>query len=217
MNANDLLFLLVNSYTGGGTNDTTFSDPSGWTRITATAYVNQFFSNNGMVGLWWKRAAGTEGGTTVSVVRGGTTTEVFQGQVYRVSGAETVGNPWDDVQVNNTAGGTVTVGWLSTTVLAPERTMLALVVNTANANLTSMTATYTSVGRDGTALGSTSSVEAFWDPDVTSAQSADAQGGAPNGWATVHLSIKPYVIPWPDPTYHDTATLRVGMSALRNR
>lgn len=219
--ANDVLFLLANSYTGAGANNTTFTDPGGWTRVTATAYTNQFFANNGMVGLWWLRATGGESGT-VTLVRGGTTTEVFQAQVYRVSGAETTGNPWDQVVVNAASGGGANLSWPAVTVLGAQRTLLAVYVNGANANIGTVTASdlslYTSLGRDGTALGSTSSVEAWYDSGVASAQQADSTGGGSvNGWATVHISLTPVSVPWPDPAYHDPATLRVVQSGYRNR
>lgn len=188
--ANDIEILWVNSYTGAGSNNTTFTDPVGWTRITATAYVNQFFANNGMMGLWWRRAAGGETGT-VSCVRGGTTTNTYHGQLFRISGCVATGNPYDAFTAfTGSAGASIT--YSSVTAAGNERTLLALAVTVTNAAI-ALPSGYTSMVRDGTALGATSSLEAFYLANVTSGaySSSSATGGGTNGSGSVHLAFAP--------------------------
>lgn len=188
--ANDIEILFANSYTGAGSNNTTYTDPVGWTRITATAYVNQFFANNGMLGLWWRRAAGGESGT-VSLVRGGTTSNVFHAQLYRISGCITSGNPYDAFTVFTGSGG-ASITYSSVTAAGNERTLLALAVTITNAAIT-LPSGYSTLVRDGTASGATSSLEAFHLANqlAGSYSSSSASGGGTNGSGSVHLAFAP--------------------------
>lgn len=188
--ANDIELLWANSYTGAGSNNTTFTDPATWTRITATAYVNQFFANNGMMGLWWRRAAGGESGT-VSLVRGGTTTALFHAQLYRISGCTISGNPYDAFTAfSGSAGASIT--YSSVTAAGNERTIVALAVTVTNAAI-ALPSGYTSMVRDGTATGATSSLEAFYLANQLAGaySSSSATGGGTNGSGSVHLAFAP--------------------------
>jgi hypothetical protein len=191
ISANDIEILWVNSYTGGGANNTTFTDPSGWTRITATAYVNQFFANNGMMGLWWRRAAGGESGT-VSVVRGGQTTHLYHGQLFLISGCVTTGNPYDAFTVFTGSGGAA-ITYSSVTASSPgSRTLLALAATVTNSAIT-LPSGYTTLVRDGTALDAGGSLEAFHLANVAagSYSSSSAAGGGTEGSGSVHLAFAP--------------------------
>jgi hypothetical protein len=201
--ANDILILVANSFTGGGSNNTTFTDPSGWTRLdTNQAYVNQFFAENGKVGVWWKRAAGGESGT-VSVVRGGTTTEVFHAQIYRFSGMIATGSPVRGQAEFSTAG--TSASFSSLGVLSGDL-IVGIAVNALSLGISPVvgtgSVTYTERAEDATSLGSDSDLELF-------TRSAPADGsyiadGSPesasvSGWWTMHLGLIPVGAPPPPP------------------
>lgn len=190
--ANDIEFYVANSYTGAGSNNTTFTDPTGFTLITKTAYVNQFFANNGMLGVWWRRAAGGETGT-VNCVRGGTTTNVFQAQIYRISGCVATGNPYDAFTFFTGSGGT-SISYSSVTAAGNERTLLGVAVSITNGAI-ALPSGYTSMVRDGTALGATSSLEAFYLANqlAGSYSSSSATGGGTNGSGSIHIAFAPVV------------------------
>ena len=104
------------------------STPSGYTQIFQTG-TPASGTIDGRIGYFWKRAAGGETSVTITRPTGADTGNdtAFGGQSYRITGAETTGNPWDDAQAYGpTLSSDRTGTYTAVTVSGAERTLLAI-------------------------------------------------------------------------------------------
>jgi hypothetical protein len=98
----------------------TIATPSGWTQAYQGEFLDSTLAKYSRAALFWKRAAGTEDGTTVTVTHNGTTGSgtVFYGQVWRIYNCYTSGNWYDDVQAWVTGDGNTTISAAAATINA---------------------------------------------------------------------------------------------------
>lgn len=197
--ANDIVFILVGTHGATTLNDAVYVAPAGFeiaaqaTKRTSTGTVR------GRVALMWQRAAGGESGTvTVETTQtcGTANNCALHTQMYRITGAVTTGDPWDDIQTTDeTAGapGSATLTWLEVTVSGTERTLLAFVSQgdeTPGAGTPTGYAA-TIAGDFLTALVPDSQLVLFDLQDTSTDGAVTGTGGEANGWRTFHLSIAP--------------------------
>jgi len=175
------------------------STPAGYTQIAETG-TPASGTIDGRIGYFWKRAVGGE--TTVTITRptmgGGSASDTgndtcFAGQSYRITGANTTGNPWDGAVFNGPSTST-TVTYSAVTVSAAERTLLAIQAIQDNVATATPPSTYTVVGAaDNGVTGTDYGFAAYYksnvssDGSVTNTVSTLAQGY----WGSLHISFRP--------------------------
>lgn len=195
--ANDILILVAIHYTSV-TNPTSWSAPTtGWTSIV-DSLINRPVDGiaNGRIGVWWKRAAGGESGTVTVTQSGGTTgaSTVTFAQIYRLTGCETSGNPWDGAVFKTAASGSGTTATFDTvTISGSERTIVGFYLagdNIATATPTGYAAT---LAADTTATGSDAELQTFTKTNTSTDGSVTSATGLATSisWGTVHITFKP--------------------------
>lgn len=187
--ANDIIWLLAISHqpVSIGVIDL----PSGFTQVAQGTYQNSAPANQGRAALFWKRAAGGESGT-VTVSRTGDTgvDGVFFAQMYKQSGCNTSGDPYD--AVTPTYGpGNATVQYGSVTVGGSERTLLAFIAQADNASTVDPPSTYSGLVNDVTSSGTDAELLLCYKQNVSTDGSTTSTGGETEGWTTFHVSVAP--------------------------
>lgn len=95
VNAGDLLIVL---FASDGPSTSTIATPAGWTQL-----MTNNNSNSNWLSAYMKKAAGTEGGTTVDFVTAAV--EAAAAQVYRITGWRDSGTLANDVEIGVVAPG----------------------------------------------------------------------------------------------------------------
>lgn len=199
--ANDVVFLLAGFYaSAGGTVPTAITwpsadanFPSGWTPVNEVATKNAAGTATGIAGWAWSRAAGSVGGgVSYSISANGTTgaNSSSLGQIFKIGGCVTSGNPYEDAQVNN-PNYTSTVDWPAASMnRSTGGTSVIMLWNTDNVNIGNP-ASWTALVSNATTQGLDSGLDVdYRQPGATGTYDpANGTMGANNnlGWAAYHV------------------------------
>lgn len=199
--ANDVVFLVALFYASGGgtvptaitwpTADANF--PTGWTPVNVSATKDSGGTATGIAGWAWSRAAGSVGGGVSYSISGNGTAGANSsslGQIIKIGGCVTSGDPYEDAQVNN-PNYTSTVDWPAATMnRSTGGTSVIILQNTDNVNIGNP-ASWTALVSNATTQGLDSGLDVdYRQPGATGTYDpADGSMGANNnlGWVTHHI------------------------------
>lgn len=185
--ANDIVLLVVESYQPSSPG--AVSTPAGWTLLGNSPLI----TGSHQAYVFWRRATGALSGT-VTVTRTGTTgnSTVFYAQMYRITGCETSGNPFDGYMSDLYSAGT-TPAYPAQPAIGEERRLVALWCNANNVLGTTPTG-YTALAGDTTTTGADGGLQLFHKTDARNANTAASQTTAVAvSCATFQISFKPPV------------------------
>lgn len=191
--ANDILVLAACPHAAGTTSPpTAITWPSLFVQGGLLALKDATGAQTGCFGWAWARAAGGETGTRSISYNG--TGDSCTSQAFKIPGAVTSGDPWEDLQSNN-PNYTTAVTWPSATMTLSSGGLSFLLWGVAD-NLTStVPAGWTSSSANGTTTGSDTEVDSrYRQPGATGTYSpagftlsAPGAGSGAYGWANFHI------------------------------
>jgi hypothetical protein len=160
--ANDIVILEVVKYDGTAT--ATIGTPAGFTLITSQILLDSAFTQVGLVSWFYRRATGALSGTVTVTCTGGTgNATIALGQMYRVTGCATTGNPFDNFigNHNGVVTGSEAVKWSAFKEYHSAEQLPILLAAGAGAGLTQPPATPTGVTATTAADSTTTGADAF--------------------------------------------------------